>query len=224
MKYHIAFDIDLKRNPYSGKYIIVEGIDGSGKTTQVEKLCEYFQKQGKEVVCTREPRKVGLIGDLIQKVLLGKTKLPPAAFQYLFSTDRVIHHQDVIIPALKAGKIVISDRCFWSAVVYGIMDKKEEYTLDDVKHLLVAQSILSMYHQFIVPDFNFYLRISLETSVARILKKKDPKEIYEDSEKIKRAVEGYEWVVDYFKKEFTIIDGEKGVGEVTEEILSHLSS
>ena len=70
MKYHIEFDINFKRNEFPGKYIAIEGIDGSGKSTQIEKLFEYFKSQGKEVIKTREPRKdEGLIGELIQKIL-----------------------------------------------------------------------------------------------------------------------------------------------------------
>jgi thymidylate kinase len=77
MKYHLELDIEFKRNPYKGQYIVLEGIDGSGKTTQIEKLYEYFTSQGKEVVRTREPRKdEGLIGELIQKILNGRTKVP----------------------------------------------------------------------------------------------------------------------------------------------------
>ncbi len=223
MKYHVEFDLELLRNKYPGTYISLEGIDGCGKTTQTKNLCQYFQNKGKEVVCTREPRKEGLVGDLVQKVLLGKEKMPDQAFQYLFSTERVIHHEEVVIPSLKQGKVVITDRCFWSAVVYGILDKtKGKYDLKDTDQLLVAQSILSMYHQFIVPDFNFYLKISLETSIKRLNKKDDAKEIYEDKEKIGPVIKGYEFLVEKFLKEFTIIDGERKVTEVTNEIISKL--
>src|SRR6266700_3480826 len=127
MKYHIAFDIDFKRNSTDGLYIALEGIDGSGKTTQVERLVDYFEKQGREVIHTREPRKgEGLIGKLIQDILHGKTKISPLAFQYLFSADRQMQHQEVILPALTEGKVVITDRCFWSAIPYGILDMNEE--------------------------------------------------------------------------------------------------
>ena len=85
MKYPVNFEIELKKNAYDGLYIALEGIDGSGKTTQVEHLAEYFRKQGREVVTTREPRKVGFIGDLVHKVLLGEVKLPATSLQYLFS-------------------------------------------------------------------------------------------------------------------------------------------
>ncbi len=225
MKYHVELDIELKKNPYKGLYIALEGIDGSGKTTQVQELATYFEKKGKKVVLTREPRKEGLIGDIVQKVLTGKIKMSSIALQYLFSTDRVLHHEEVIIPALKAGKIVISDRCFWSAIVYGILDRNAgKYDFKDANFLLMAHSILSMYHQFIIPDHTFFLKVPLSTSVARISKKDDVIEIYEDREKLKKIIEGYDWLSKKFKNEITIVNGEGSVEKVMKGILSRLSS
>lgn len=224
MKYNVDFDIDLKRNPYKGLYIALEGIDGSGKTTQTEELAKYFESKGRQVVRTREPRKEGLIGDIVQKVLTGKVKMSSVALQYLFSTDRVLHHEEVIIPGLKAGKVVISDRCFWSAIVYGILDRMQanyDYKMADV--LLISQSILSMYHQFIVPDCTFYLKVSLQTALSRISGKDDAKEIYEDHDKLKKVIDGYDWLSKKFEKEITVVDGEGNVEEVTREIVKKLT-
>ncbi len=221
MKYHIDFDIEFKRNPHKGLYIALEGIDGSGKTTQIDKLFEYFKKQGREVVKTREPRKDdGLIGELIQKILNGKTKVPSIAIQYLFSADRGMHHSELIEPALKAGKIVISDRCFWSAVPYGILDLDQEFDPNSARYIMVAQSILSMYHQFITPDNTIYLDIPVERAIERLSKMTHEKEIYEEKQKIKKAKEGYEWLLKQFPEEFKIIDATKSVEEVATEILS----
>ena len=225
MKYHVELDIDLKRNPYKGIYICVEGIDGSGKTTQVEKLTAYFKKQGKTVAQTREPRKEGLVGDIIQKVLTGQVKMSLVALQYLFSTDRVLHHEEVIIPALKQGKVVISDRCFWSAIVYGILDRDAgKYDFKSADFLLMAHCVLSMYHQFIIPNYTFYLKVPLSTSVVRIAKKDDVKEIYEDHEKLKKVIEGYDWLSKKFKNEITVIDGEGMIEEVTTAIVNKISN
>lgn len=223
MKYHVELDIELKKNPYKGLYIALEGIDGSGKTTQVEELARYFESIGKTVVRTREPRKEGLIGDIVQQVLTGKIKMPAVALQYLFSTDRVLHHEEIIIPALKASKVVISDRCFWSAVVYGILDRTGgKYDYNSADFILIAHSILSMYHQFIIPDYSFYLKIGLPTSVARISGKDDVKEIYEDKEKLKKIIGGYEWLAKKFAEEITSINGEGNVEKVTKEIVGRI--
>lgn len=223
MKYHVGFDVDLKKNPYKGKYIAVEGIDGGGKTTQVEKIAEYFKQQGKTVIQTREPRKAGVIGDIIQQVLNRKLKMSALALQYLFATDRVLNQEEVILPALKRGDIVVSDRCFWSAVIYGILDRTGgQYDYKEADFMLIAHSILSMYHRFIVPDYTFYLKISLETALSRIERKDDVKEIYEDKEKLGKVIEGYNWLSEKFNKEIITINGEGSVDKVTKEIIGKI--
>lgn len=225
MKYHVELDIDLKRNPYKkGLYICLEGIDGSGKTTQVEELAKYFESRGRKVIRTREPRKEGLIGDIVQKVLTGKIKMPSVGLQYLFSTDRVLHHEELVIPALKQGKVVISDRCFWSAVVYGILDREGWKDPNAADFLLLAHSILSMYHQFIVPDFTFALNISLKTAFLRISKKNDKIEIYEDEDKLRKLIKGYDWLSKKFPKEIIMVDGEGDVEKVTKKIISRIKN
>jgi len=221
MKYHIGFDIDLKKNPYKGKYIVIEGIDGSGKTTQVERIVAYFKSKGKKVIQSREPRKTGVIGEIVQKVLNRELKMPRLALQYLFATDRVLSQEEIIIPALKRGDIVISDRCFWSAIVYGILDRTGgKYDYKEADFMLIVYSILSMYHRFIKPDYTFYLKIALNTSLSRIQEKDDIKEIYEDKEKLRKVIEGYNWLSRQFAKEIIAINGEKPVDEVMREIIS----
>ncbi|RJQ36301.1 dTMP kinase [Candidatus Microgenomates bacterium] len=227
MNYHLELDIDFKRNPFKGKYIVIEGIDGSGKTTQAKRLCEYFEKSNLEVVCTGEPRKrVGVVGELIYKILRGKVKIPSVAFQYLFSADRAIHHEELIIPALKDGKYVISDRSFWSAIPYGILDKmgEENYDFQMGKVILSAQSILSMYHQFIIPDITFYLDVPVEVAVKRMADENKQKEIYEKTEKLDKIIAGYKWLVKEFPKEFVIIDGKKSADEVTKELIKRIDT
>jgi dTMP kinase len=215
----VNFNLELLKNPYKGTYICIEGIDGSGKSTQVRRLTKYLESQGKKVIHTREPRKKGVIGDLVHKVLLGSTKMDPKAIQYLFAADRVLHYNDVIVPELKKGNTVISDRCFWSAPVYGIVDRNDTYKGNTGNQLLVALSILSMYHQFFVPDYNIFLDISLKTSLSRLKAKDDQKEIYEEKAKIEKVIQGYQWLIKEFKEEFILVDGERPEKEVTEKII-----
>lgn len=221
MNYHVEFDLELRKNPYKGLYVALEGTEASGKTTQVSKLKDYFESKGKEVITTREPRKEGIIGDIVHKVLKGELKMDSVAFQYLFSTDRVLNHREIVMPALEQGKIVISDRSFWSAIVYGVLDKMEgEYKKETMDQLLVAQSILSFYHQFIVPDYTFFLKIPLNISIERLQnERKQAKEIYEDEEKIKKTIKGYEFVFKNFENEIITIDGSKGIEEITREMI-----
>lgn len=220
MKHHIEFDLELRKNPYKGLYIVLEGTEASGKSTQLKELASYFKKQGKEVVTTREPRKEGIIGDMVHKILLGDLKLNPVAFQYLFSADRMLNHTDVIEPALKEGKVVISDRNFWSAIVYGILDRSEKgFKKESMDQLLVAQSILSFYHQFIVPDFTFYLKIPIEVSLKRLRGKSEMKEIYEEEDKIRTIIKGYNFIAKNFSEEITPINGTQSIDQVTKNMI-----
>lgn len=223
MKYHVEFDIDLKRNPYKGLYVALEGVDGSGKTTQAKRLAKHFEKLGREVVLTREPRKDhGIVADFVRKLLLGKIKIPAVAFQYLFSADREMHHEELIVPSLKAGRVVISDRCFWSSIPYGVLDRHAELDENSREYLLVSQSILSMYHQFIVPDKTFYLSISLNQAMKRLDAQEGPSELYEERGKLKKVILGYERIVREFEKEFVRIDGERPIENVTGQMIDKL--
>lgn len=220
MKYHVEFDLDFKRNPYPGQYIAIEGIDGSGKSGQVETLVEHFKKQGKEAIYVREPRKEeGILSDLVQAILHGKVKLSPVALQYIFTADRIINQDENVIPALKAGKIVLSDRSFWSIIPYALSDIGKNFTAAPANILLCAHGLLSMYHQTIVPDKVFFLDVSVDTSVKRLSGKSAIAEIYEKREKIESHHAGYQWLLKHFSNEFTVIDGEQRFEKVTRELL-----
>ena len=224
MKYNINFDLDFQRNPHSGLYIVFEGVNASGKSTQVEQIKSHFEKVGKKVIVTSEPNDDLVIGQLIREILLGKVHVPSSALQYLYTADRIVNHETVVIPALKAGKVVLSSRSFWSAIVYGILDKGgNDYTRPDADLLLVAQGILSMYHQFMLPNYTFYLDVSLETVLERMAHMDKEKDIYEKREKLSQLINGYQWVAKEFKDEFVVLNGEKPVGEVTNEILKRIS-
>lgn len=225
MKYHIEFDLDFQRNQYSGIYIALEGIDGSGKTTQVDRLVAHYQSLGKQVVRTAEPRKdVGEVGKLIQKVLLSEVKIPSVAFQYLMSAERAIHHVELILPSLKMGKVVISDRCFWSAIPYGILDRvadqTESYDFQMGEIILVAQSILSMYHQFTVPNITIYLDVDVFTAMDRLSKMHKEAELYEKADKLQKVLSGYSWLMEKFPQEIKKVNASQPIDLVTNEIIA----
>jgi dTMP kinase len=221
MKYHVSFDLDFKRNPYKGKFIVLEGIDGSGKTLQSQLLAQSLKSLGKKVYLTKNPTD-GAIGSFIRKALQGKIEVPVVSFQYLFSADRQVHQLE-IIEHLKRGEIVISDRYYWSSVAYGIADKEDMDYKNAAMVGVVAQSILSMYNQFIVPDTTFYLDVSVKTGLSRRHDSTKEKELYENSGKMNRIEKGYKWLLQEFPKEFTIIDGEKTIEEVQENLLRSLT-
>ena len=112
--------------------------------------------------------------------------------QFLFSADRNVHHETFTEPALRDGKVVVSDRCFWSVIPYGIMDREgDAYKKETGELLLIAQGLLSHYHQFIVPDYTFYLDISVDNAMKRLSHMDKEKEIYEKREKLEKIVQGY---------------------------------
>jgi dTMP kinase len=219
MKYKVSFEIDFARNTHPGKFITIEGMDGSGKTTQVNNLVESLNRKGIKAVFTKEPTD-GEIGKMIRTILAGKVKIPPVAFQYLFVADRAVH-QEEIIRELKKGTYVICDRYFWSALVYGMLDVGAVDT-SEKKRLMTSYSILSMYHKFLVPDYTFYLSISVNEVMKRIKKSRDELSIYETRAKIDKLRTGYEWLSKNFPKEITRIDGEREIREITGEIVKKL--
>ena len=101
-----------------GVLLALEGVDGSGKTTQVHLLAEALRSRGWEVVLTREPTAFAT-GEKLRRYLAGSTRhLSPNAELVLFLDDRREHVARVIRPALDAGRIVITDRYYYSSVAY----------------------------------------------------------------------------------------------------------
>ncbi len=100
-----------------GAFIVIEGADGTGKSTQVRLLAEYLRVRGLDVVTTQEPTR-GHIGQFIRQVLSGEEKVSPNTLALLFTADRSEHVDKVVRPALEAGKAVISDRYYYSTVAY----------------------------------------------------------------------------------------------------------
>lgn len=223
MKYHIEFDLDFKRNPYNGLYIVFEGVNASGKSTQLEYIKNHFQKLGKKVIVTSEPNDELVIGKLIREILHKKIDVPMSSLQYLYTADRIVNHEKIVIPALKEGNVVLSSRSFWSAIVYGILDKGADYTSADKDLLLVAQGILSMYHQFIAADITFYLDVSIETVMTRIQQMDKSRDIYEKKEKLLQLIQGYKWLTHQFPKEFKIINGEQSIEDINAHVIQIIS-
>jgi dTMP kinase len=223
MKYDIQFTSELNKNPFSGVFIALEGIDGSGKSSQVAALKNYFSAQNRRVLTVRWPqREEGLVAEITKQYLHGEKKLPRPAFQYLLSADYVIFSEGVIIPALERGDVVITDRChFWSAVAYGLWDNSENYDVSMAESILVAHGVLTKAYRFIVPDITFLLDVSVPTAMKRLSAEKK-KEVYEKEEVLKKISQGYDWLVKKFPEEFVVVDAEQLIENVTRQIIDHL--
>ena len=101
----------------NGLLIALEGIDGTGKTTQLKMLAEVLLSLGYDVVATREPTD-GRYGQRIRQVLRDRSSMTPQEELELFLLDRKEHVTTIINPGLAAGKIVLTDRYYLSTVAY----------------------------------------------------------------------------------------------------------
>lgn len=100
-----------------GTFIAFEGGDGAGKSTQVRRLAQAFEEAGREVVITRQPGGTALGGALRDLVLHGDD-ITPRAEALIFAADKAQHVEEVVIPALEDGAVVITDRYTDSAIAY----------------------------------------------------------------------------------------------------------
>ena len=154
-------------NPYPGIFIIIDGIDGCGKSTQVRLLVEWLKREtysaGRVVLETKEPDKTGPFGKMIYADLANEDGLhvtDPARFQMWYACDSKIHLQNKIIPCLEHGGIVISDR-FRSSMVYGARIG------DDIPGLMVMNQMIIGEH-FIWPDAIFIIDVTPEVAIKRL--------------------------------------------------------
>jgi dTMP kinase len=102
-----------------GTFVTFEGIEGSGKSTQIALVADYLSMQGRSATLTREPGGTP-IGDHVRKVLLdpANTALAPKAELLLYAAGRAQHLDEIIVPALKAGRIVLCDRFSDATLAY----------------------------------------------------------------------------------------------------------
>lgn len=186
----------MRKNLYPGKFIVFEGLDGSGQTTQANLLKDFLIKQGKEVILTKEPTLDSLAGKKIREVLDKKIEIKAKELQELFTEDRKEHLEHLIIPDLKEGKIVVSDRYFFSTFAYG---KTEGLNLD---------WLIGINDDFLLPDLTFILKVSPDVCIQRIEKRGEGKKLFEKKEKLEKVWQTYEILPSRFESVY-IIDGEK---------------
>ena len=155
-----------------GKFIVIEGIDGSGKTTQITQLSKWINEtniipQNNQLVLTREPGGTQL-GKSIRTLLLDPSReisLNSITELLLYAADRAQHVNEIIRPSLTKGDWVISDRFCGSTLAYQGYGRKL-----DIKLIKDLETIAT---QGISPDITFLLDIPVEESINRRISKKD---------------------------------------------------
>ena len=140
-------------------FIVLEGIDGSGTTTQLGLLERHLQGRGRKVHATREPS-TGPIGRLLREILLGGHNSPAGApvdglaMALLFAADRRDHLSREISPALAAGADVVSDRYLLSSLAYQAQEAERDW-------------VASLARELRVPDLTLLLDLPVEVAAAR---------------------------------------------------------
>jgi len=140
-------------------FITFEGIDGSGKSTQIELLNQYYKKQGKEVILLREPGGTQLSEDIRELLLNKNYQITPETELLLFNAARNDLFTKIIKPALNQGKIILSDRFYDSTVAYQAYGRGLNIETVNFINQLATEST--------EPDITFYLKIDLYTSKNR---------------------------------------------------------
>jgi len=147
-----------------GKFITVEGPEGSGKTTQIAALAEFLRTKDYPVLTTREPGGTP-IGDEIRSVLMGlkNTEMKPRTEILLFQASRAQLVEQVILPHLVDGYVVISDRYADSTLAYQGYGY-QQFSIDELKPLI------SFATGGLIPDLTVLLDIDIELGLERRMK------------------------------------------------------
>jgi dTMP kinase len=171
--------------PKAGRFVVLEGIDGSGTTTQVARLADRLRTARVQVRATHEPSD-GPIGTLVRQVLTGRIIVPGgrapgwATMALLFAADRMDHVESEIEPFVSAGGVIVSDRYDASSLAYQSVSSGTE-ARDAVEW------IRSLNRYVRRPDLTMVLDIQPEEAAERRLRRGEAAQLYEQNE-VQRAL------------------------------------
>jgi dTMP kinase len=202
-----------------GKFVVIEGIDGAGTTTQAARLAERLRALPRLVRATREPSD-GPIGTLVRQVLTGRIVAPDgrapgwATMALLFAADRLDHVEAEIEPALASGAVVISDRYDASSLGYqSLMSGKAGGG--------AMEWIRSLNRHALRPDLTIVLDVGADVAAVRRESRGDAVQIYEQNE-VQRALVAFYRNLDRHIPDDRIahVDAAGSVDEVHARVLS----
>ena len=202
-----------------GKFIVFEGIDGSGKTTQINELSKWLARtdlihRNNQLIITREPGGT-VLGKSIRSLLLdnAKEKSPDSITELLlYAADRSQHVNEIIRPTLNKGDWVISDRFCGSTLAYQGYGRKLDIKLIKELEIIATQGIS--------PDITFLLDIPVEESIKRRRNRKDDRIEKEGIEFLSNVSLGFQALSEEnkWKKISAINSKEKIISEIQAEI------
>jgi dTMP kinase len=192
-------------------FITFEGIDGSGKTTQIQLLARYFEAKGKDVIIIREPGGT-IFSEKIREILLSKENdLNSVSELFLFESARADLVEKVIIPALANGKIVLCDRFFDSTTAYQSYGRMINFA-DVTNCNLLATSGLK-------PDITLFLDVSMEISHQRSKYRERDRMESSGDDFFNRVKEGFHQIAQKEPERIFVIDSSGDINDTQEKIM-----
>ncbi len=202
---------EMPKETARGRFIVFEGIDGAGKTTQIELLEDYLRGKGRTVFRTAEPTD-GVTGKMLREALAGKVLRTACELAALFTLDRVTHNQDPengIERHLREGADVICDRYYYSTLAY----QGSETDLSWVRGMNLGCPEIRR------PDLCIFLDLSPEESMERIRRGRTNFEIYETRDRLERVREQFHRVLAQLPQEnIRILNAARSVDEIQSDI------
>ncbi len=193
-------------------FLAFEGIDGSGKSTQVQLLAEHLKKAGHQVYTTFEPTN-SPIGTMIRDIFSHKMEADNRTIAGLFVADRLhhlLHKTEGVLKKLEEGYTIITDRYYFSSYAY--------HAVHMPMHWVIQANALSA--ELLRPDLTIYIDISPEVSMERISKGRSSTEMYETLDNLRKVkdkyMEAFEWLSD--EEKVFITDGNRSPEAVAADI------
>lgn len=200
----------------TGKFIVLEGIDGSGKSTQISLLQKKLTEHGVDCVAQCEPTK-GPMGTLLRRYLSGELEANELAVAGLFAADRLDHitaEQTGLRDLLKSGKTVICDRYCFSSYAYNC----HNYSVDTV------MAINKLCTSLLRADLTIFIDIPVDLAIERIKSDRSEIEIYENEAYLRTVRRRYFEAFEKTKanESIVIVDGTDSPGEINRIIFEHI--
>lgn len=194
-----------------GKLIVFEGIDGCGKSTQIQMLAEALRQRGREVVTSAEPTETET-GKMLRRALSGATPATPCQMAAMFTLDRIVHNtaEGGIAQTLARGADMLSDRYYYSSLAYQGSLCDYEW----VKGMNVDCPDIRK------PDLCIFLDVSPKEALARIGKRGEAKEIYEKEETLTLFRDTFLRVFASLGDNVAVIDASGAPDEVAARVLA----
>jgi len=204
----------MSESSSSGVFICFEGIDGSGKTTHSRLITGYLCGLGFDAEYTTEPTRYSLPGRKLRESFFAPERLSVEEEFRLFLEDRKIHLKDEVIPKLQDGKIVITDRYYFSSVAYqGARGLDWTYILEE--NLKVS----------IVPDLVLLLDFDVDVAVSRIASEREEGvNTFEKKENLQRVRNIYHKLAEKYPGLIHVLNVNKPIQEVQEDIQNFVTN